>query len=449
MRSALVLGEAGAGKTTVALHRLKWLSRRASRTGHHLDAVVLVPTPELRQMARSRLNDLGLRHVPTFTVDAWIALQGRAVFPDAPERDSRDATLAVIRLKRHPAVRGVLGAVAETGRHPHARHYDLFHLWGDIGLLQRVVETSEGQLSEKMARKVRDHACVQFTGIAEDPEESEEPVLDPDGISVEEGTPTQDARSIDVEDFPVLFALDDQKCGRRDLVGKGLRGYDHIVIDEAQEIAPMELAVIGRALSPGGAITVAGDEHQQTDPTAYFGGWSGLARELRAEVESVTLEGSYRCPPGVTRFARGVLGAGADLPVESDDVVFSRFDSEDLLIAELCRELRGITDADPDASVAVICRGALDARRVFRRVRPEVPARLGLSRAAARSGIAVAHLAQIKGQEFDFVVLPDVSEVTYPDTPAARRALYVAATRAIHQLWILGVGSSRRMCFDL
>jgi DNA helicase-2/ATP-dependent DNA helicase PcrA len=46
----------------------------------------------------------------------------------------------------------------------------------------------------------------------------------------------------------------------------------------------------------------------------------------------------------------------------------------------------------------------------------------------------VTCVPEVKGLEFDYVVLPDVAAGRYADTPEARRALYVAATRASTQL---------------
>ena len=49
-------------------------------------------------------------------------------------------------------------------------------------------------------------------------------------------------------------------------------------------------------------------------------------------------------------------------------------------------------------------------------------------------------VAEVKGLEFDHVVLPDVAAGRYADTPEARRALYVAATRASSQLVLSAAG---------
>jgi DNA helicase-2/ATP-dependent DNA helicase PcrA len=52
------------------------------------------------------------------------------------------------------------------------------------------------------------------------------------------------------------------------------------------------------------------------------------------------------------------------------------------------------------------------------------------------AGVEVAEIEQVKGLEFDYVVLVDVDAAHYPDIPEARRLLHVGATRAIHQLWL-------------
>ncbi|HPG28951.1 MAG TPA: ATP-binding domain-containing protein, partial [Myxococcota bacterium] len=58
-----------------------------------------------------------------------------------------------------------------------------------------------------------------------------------------------------------------------------------------------------------------------------------------------------------------------------------------------------------------------------------------------KAGIEVTEVTQAKGLEFDYVVALDVDAASYPDTPAARRLLHVAATRAVHQLWLMSVGT--------
>ena len=52
-------------------------------------------------------------------------------------------------------------------------------------------------------------------------------------------------------------------------------------------------------------------------------------------------------------------------------------------------------------------------------------------------GVDVTDVAQVKGLEFDYVVLVDVTAASYPTSDEARHLLHIGATRAAHQLWIM------------
>jgi DNA helicase-2/ATP-dependent DNA helicase PcrA len=51
-------------------------------------------------------------------------------------------------------------------------------------------------------------------------------------------------------------------------------------------------------------------------------------------------------------------------------------------------------------------------------------------------GVEVTEIEQVKGLEFDYVILVGVNDAHYADEPMARRLLHVGATRAVHQLWV-------------
>jgi DNA helicase-2/ATP-dependent DNA helicase PcrA len=57
-----------------------------------------------------------------------------------------------------------------------------------------------------------------------------------------------------------------------------------------------------------------------------------------------------------------------------------------------------------------------------------------------KPGIEITPVGEVKGLEFDYVIIPDTNWGTYVDKPEDRRLLHVAATRAIHQLWVISVG---------
>ena len=60
----------------------------------------------------------------------------------------------------------------------------------------------------------------------------------------------------------------------------------------------------------------------------------------------------------------------------------------------------------------------------------------------APAGVTVlSSVRGVQGLEFDTVILPDATALSYPDTPADRRALYVALTRARRAVTLMAVGA--------
>jgi DNA helicase IV len=294
-----------------------------------------------------------------------------------------------------------------------------------------------------MLASIRRHVSVQFTDTTEKAMRADvdaERLETVDGRLIDAGTPMEDAGSIDPEDYAVLFALAARRAARPDLAPGPIR-YDCVVLDEAQEFAPLELELIGRALAPGGTLIVAGDEGQQVDSTAYFEDWSRTMHELGARsYETVRLAVSYRCPESVTRVARAILDAGATPPLDAGlppegDVVAYRAANECHLVARLADSLRELRVRDPNAMAAVICRTPEGAARMAGLLGRGIElhhAQDGDFRFVP--GIEVTCVQEVKGLEFDHVVVPDAAGSVYPDDAESRRALYVAATRASEQL---------------
>lgn len=450
-RSLLVLGEAGFGKTTVALHRIVHLRARARAAERSFAALVVVPTEALRRLSLLLLARLGVDDVEVRTFDDWIVEQARAVFPGLPKRLSSTASPLVSRFKRHPALRTVLPAIirgtaamraVEKGYVERRSSRDvLLHLFGDRDLLTRVVQASDGALPASAVSTVVAHTRLQFSDTTEDANThvDAERLKTVDGKRIDEGTPMQDANSMDVEDAAVMFELQHGKTGRDATKHGSLARYDHIVVDEVQELAPIELAVLGRARAPAGTISVAGDEHQQIDASAVFGGWPQTLAELGvASAERVVLTESYRCPPEVEAFARRLVGrvpADAASVPSTGAIVRHAAPNRCHLVAHLIDALVQLGDLDRRARVAVICRHAELARRLHAELARGVAVRLALGGDFDfRPGIVVTCVDEVRGLEFDDVVVPDATPASYPADDASRRALYVATTRTMHQL---------------
>jgi DNA helicase IV len=221
-----------------------------------------------------------------------------------------------------------------------------------------------------------------------------------------------------------------------------------MVLDEAQDLAPIELSVLGQTLRRGGSLTVCGDRSQQIDPSACFAGWERALVELGLEgIAPVQLRTSYRCTEAVTRFAHALLGPLA--PVELPEtlrrgapVLRSLFATEAHAAYAMARALADLVAREPATAAAVIARTQEAAARLHAALARSLPEARLVRRGefSFTAGVDVTDVSQVKGLEFDVVVVPDANPAAYPDEPDARRKLHVACTRAIHQLWVVAVG---------
>jgi DNA helicase IV len=263
-----------------------------------------------------------------------------------------------------------------------------------------------------------------------------------DGERLDAGTPDEDAHSVDPEDYPVLFALEAERARLAHRPPRKLARWDALVVDEAQELAPLELELLARALKPGGTLTVAGDAAQQLDETTTFQGWEGTMASLGVDAfEQATLEVNYRCPPEVTALARAVLGGQPDPGAQTNALVRLAAPHAAQHLLWLIGALRDYTTAHPTASVAVICRSAEAARSLARQLGHGLSVHLALQGDFKfRPGLVVTAVGEVKGLEFDAVVVPEAAGPAFTSTPEARRALYVAVTRATHLLALTQVG---------
>src|SRR5215213_790281 len=101
-------------------------------------------------------------------------------------------------------------------------------------------------------------------------------------------------------DVPLL----DEACA---LVGSPAREYGHVIVDEAQDLTPMQLRMIARRAREG-ALTILGDVAQGTGPVTYES-WSEVLPHLPrggdAEVEE--LRHAYRVPREIMELALPLL----------------------------------------------------------------------------------------------------------------------------------------------
>ncbi|MGV9275198.1 HelD family protein [Streptomyces griseosporeus] len=211
-------------------------------------------------------------------------------------------------------------------------------------------------------------------------------------------------------------------------------GYGHVVVDEAQDLSPMEARAVARR-SAFGSLTVLGDLAQGTTPWAARD-WAGLLRHLgKPDATIVPLTTGYRVPAAVLGLANRLL---ARLDVAVPEARSLRRDGE-LRIVDAGADLVGaLVTAVRDAlagegSLGVVAADG-DVPAVRRALTGAGIAHGGPEDLATRVTVVPATL--VKGLEYDHVVA--VEPATIADSePRGLHRLYVTLTRAVSHLTIL------------
>jgi len=253
---------------------------------------------------------------------------------------------------------------------------------------------------------------------------------------------------LDAEDDAILLRLLQLKYGGIFVGGKRFE-YEHIVIDEAQDLAPIEVRVLLDCVSEGQSVTISGDRAQKMIFDNGFTDWPELLRDAGLpHVAIQPLKISYRSTRQVMELSRHVLGplhnpSESLIAREGAPVGFFNFGDTGEAVAFLAEALRSLMQREPTASVALITRYPQQADVYHDALRiAEVPKlrRVGRQDFSFTPGIDVTDVRQVKGLEFDYVVILDPTSQNYPEVVESRHLMHIAATRAAHQLWLVCSG---------
>ncbi len=209
-------------------------------------------------------------------------------------------------------------------------------------------------------------------------------------------------------------------------------GYGHVVVDEAQDLSPMECRAIARR-APFGSLTVLGDLAQGTTPWAARSWPETLAHLGKPDAAVVALTTGFRVPRAVVGLANRLLER---LDVEVPAARSLRADGE-LSMRRTTPEAvpAAVVDAVRDAlgregSVGVVAADA-DVARVRSALDAAGIATAGPEELGARVSLVPASM--VKGLEYDHVVAVEPAAVAEAEERGLHR-LYVVLTRAVTRL---------------
>jgi DNA helicase IV len=484
--SVCVQGAPGTGKTAVGLHRVAYLlyahRERLSRTG----ALVIGPNSSFLRYIEQVLPALGELQVRQSTVDGLLArVPVRGEDSADAARVKGDARMALVLRRavrsavRMPQEPCVVVRGSRRWRVPaHELAEIIEELLGNIGRYGDGRDFRYGAAREALPLRIAHTVLVRMEQAGEAPDDrvrdavardtavkavvnSAWPALDPaklvlrllgdpaflaeaaEGVLSEEEQRAllwaRPARGVKSAKWSAADAVLIDEAA--DLISR-TSSLGHVVLDEAQDLSPMQYRAVGRRCATG-SVTMLGDIAQGTTPWSTPS-WEEALRHLNkpdAVVEELTQ--GFRVPRHVIAYASKLLphiapGLSEATSVRESEGDFTverhAHDELDARVVDACRRA-----LDRPGSVGLI---AADAR---------VPALAEALEAAglpplspgeetgqdARLTLVPATLA--KGLEYDYVVLEEPAAIVEgePDTRTGLRRLYVCLTRAVSGLAVL------------
>jgi DNA helicase-2/ATP-dependent DNA helicase PcrA len=250
--------------------------------------------------------------------------------------------------------------------------------------------------------------------------------------------PKKKKNEIDLEDLAPLISIQHRFFG----VDVN-EVYDHIVIDEAQDVSPYQLGVLKKHCR-GTSFTILGDLLQNIYSFRGIKKWHELTEVLdEGKVRKFELNTSYRSTMEIIRFANQVVSKYAGdvalaKPVyrSGEPVKVIRVNMEDR-IKKLLQLLEQTFDRIH--SLAIVTRTEGESRMVYEQLLANgwQPNLILSGQNPYQGGLSILPVYLTKGMEFDAVVMMDIDEHHYPDDELNAKLLFVGCTRALHQLYLL------------
>jgi DNA helicase IV len=469
-----VQGAPGTGKTAVGLHRVAYLLYAHSSRMQRGGVLVIGPNQAFLAYIRNVLPALGEIEVTQVTIaDLVAAVSVRATDSERAARIKGDARMArVLRRALWAAVKkpteGLM--LARGSRRWRVRDDEIAGLIAELRARGVRYGAGRAMLGHRIAHVIltkmeaagepcddRTHDSVRRTRQVRAVADAAWPAADPvrlvwrllsdprslaaaaDGIldadeqeSIRWATPPRGPRTAWWSAADAVLVDE-----ARDLIER-TPSLAHVVVDEAQDLSPMECRAVGRRCTTGSA-TVLGDVAQATSPAAVAD-WPQILSHLgKPQAELRVLDVGYRVPRQILDYASQLL------PVIAPGVSPARSLRQDagaaaIVAAEPGSLAASLAQACADAlalpgSVAVIAAEA--QMREYAHVLGQAGIPYGsIEGSGLDSRLTLVPVTLAKGLEFDHVIIAEPASIVGAHSRGLHY-LYVALTRAVSRLTVL------------
>ena len=473
----VVQGAPGTGKTIIGLHRVSVMLFRSGGEMTESDVLVVGPSSVFMDYVRGLLPSLGRGHVQQVEISAvGRPLDLRVTGHDSP---------AARRVKGSAVMAGVLRKYLDqrVGANMDPLKFDGVKTPLEQQVVDRVLRKSRADTRSynDLRERLRENLVIEVVGRVESAQEeflrsnrqalnnllnrlvptqsalevvagllSSPKLLDraADGLLDEaeraairrSETPLSDV-AWTPDDVPLIDEAHWLLTGR----GTG-RTYRHVVVDEAQDLSPMQLRALKRR--SGGGMTILGDLAQATSPWAPST-WADHLKRADIEIDHIEeLLTGYRTVAPIVEFTNRMLPViNVDVPYaealvregEEPAVVHEKSLDSMVDLAVEFAEIISLDDDSPGRLGIIADTEELEAvaSKLRTRDRSEDPLDWAWASKRLTSAITLVPADSAKGLEFDVVFVLEPSKLYDRDPVTGPRLLYLAMTRARHDLTLL------------
>ena len=467
-QNVIVQGGAGSGKTTVAMHRISYILYNYAQEFRPEDFYIIGSNRILLNYITGVLPDLDVYGIRQMTMEQLFT---RLLYEDWDEK--KMAYHALGKTSQAAAIKGSLFWFQNLETYCNKLEEDVIDAH-DIFLGNRLLleeQTIRAYVAENPQTSVQNKILMlnrrlmakienEITGkeIAYTPEEkrkiqsnfrfyfgSKEWKLSIFTL-YQEFLEEQKLRGYQVEfpenDYDVYDLAALAYLYKRVKETEEIREASHIVIDEAQDFGMMAYSVLKYCVR-GCTYTIMGDVSQNIYYGYGLNDWETLRKLILTGPYDTfeLLKKSYRNTIEISDFAMRILRHGnfPIYPVEpiirhGKEVSMEQYVDEKELYRAVGEHIERWKKEGLE-TIAIVCRDEKEAKKAARKLGKKVTL-LGDEKEQHDfgSGAMVLPVAYTKGLEFDAVLLLDPSEKKYPYNDANVKLLYVAATRALHEL---------------
>jgi DNA helicase II / ATP-dependent DNA helicase PcrA len=452
----IIQGVAGSGKTSIALHRIAFLLYRFRDTISAKDILIISPNKVFADYISNVLPELGEEHIPEVGMEELAAelldhkYKFQTFFQQVSYLLDKHDEKYIQRIQFKSSFE-FLSKLNQYFIHIENNYFEFtelrvagvavpfpfilerFRAWNRMPMLKRLPEVVKEVLQyirNAVPRKLTGHEKNQvWQAIPRMFKISNVFDLYKDfykWIGREEMFKVNHSGSIleyaDV--FPLIY------CKIR---LEGVQAYDHVkhlLVDEMQDYTPIQYAVLSRIFRC--KKTILGDVSQRVNP--YSASSAEGIEQIFPQADTVKLFRSYRSTWEITAFSQRIATNPDLIAMERHGHAPSvkGFNSNVEEIEEIKKLIIDFKSSG-NKSLGIICKTQQQADFIFDEARSLNLHLLTAESTSFKEGIVVTTVHLAKGLEFDEVIIPFASDRNY-QTDIDRSMLYIACTRAMHQL---------------